>query len=120
MENEKSNIEKIIENTIKNLDGQIKTQKIVGEKIKNDKGQTVIPISKVTIGLLSGGGEYGDIKITKELGNHFAGGTFTLCQIKPTCFVIDNGDGFNVVSSNGDSFEKLMILLGKIIRKIKL
>ena len=119
MQNEKSSIEKVLESTVKNLSAVIEVDKITGTPIKNEKGQTAIPVSNLTVGLICGGGEYGDVKVIKETGEYFAGGAVTIASVKPQCFLIDNGDGFKVINESGEGLESFFKALAKIIGKIK-
>lgn len=119
MQNEKSSIEKVLESTVKNISSMIAVDTIIGTPIKNEKGQTAIPLSKLTVGLLCAGGEYGDVKIIKESGEKFAGGAVSVASIKPQCFLIDNGDGYKVVNQSGDGFESFLKALAKFIGNIK-
>ena len=118
MENEiKSNAEKLIETTIEKL-CEISSEQIVGKPIKNDIGQTVIPVSNLTLVSFGGGGEYGDVKVSKAVGNHFAGGSFTVCSLKPNSFLVDNGSGFRVVKGS-DSFESVLAIIKNLSEKLK-
>lgn len=116
MEN-KNNVQKVIESAMQNAN-EFSVNKIVGEPIKNESGQIVIPISNVTVAVFSGGGEYGDVKIAKEIGDHFAGGELTVCSVKPSCFVVDNGNGFSVIKSN-DVLENLCAIIKSVADKLK-
>ena len=113
----KNNVQKVIESAMEKIN-EIKATQIVGEPIKNELGQTVIPVSSVTYAVLSGGGEYGDVKIAKEVGDHFAGGEITICSLKPNCFIIDNGNGF-FITKNSDVLENIYSIIKVISEKIK-
>lgn len=120
MQNEKNNIEKVLENTIKNISQIIEVDKIVGKPIINENGQAVIPISKITVATFCGGGEYGDVKVIKESGEYFAGGAVSVLNIKPECFVIDNGNGYSVINESGEGLEAFLKSIAKILSNIKL
>lgn len=115
---DKNNIQSIIETAIKNVDCILQQNRTVGSPIVNEKGQTVIPVCSVTVGILSGGGEYADVKVAKDLGEQVAGGGITICNMKPSCFIVDNGDGYKIVNTN-DSFEVFVKALMKLAEKIK-
>ena len=59
-------IKDLIENTMKNLHCLIETNTIVGEPIFSPDGSIIIPISKVSVGYVVGGGEYTDVAISKK------------------------------------------------------
>ena len=58
---ENNKINKAIETAIKSLGTIIDVNTVVGKPIKTENGDYVVPISKVTIGVLAGGGEYGKV-----------------------------------------------------------
>jgi len=66
MSKEKNNVENVIESAMRNLDLSVEKQKTVGEVIVNERGQRVIPVFNMTVGVMCGGGEYGSLKISKD------------------------------------------------------
>ncbi len=118
MENQnKNNVEKVIESAMKKMN-EISGSQVLGMPIKNELGQTVVPVSNVTMAIFSGGGEYGDVKVSKALGERFAGGGITVCSLKPTYFIIDNGAGFTVTKTT-DVLDNVLGLIRTITDKIK-
>ncbi len=114
---EKNKVEKIIESAMNKIN-LISGSQIIGDKIINENGQAVVPICNLTVAVISGGGEYGDVKIAKAVGDHFAGGDVTVCSVKPTAYVIDNGSGFSVIK-NTDIIENISALTKLILEKLK-
>lgn len=117
MSKEKCSVESVIESAMKNLDVSVEKQKAVGDTIVNEKGQSVIPVFNMTVGVMCGGGEYGGVKVAKDLSDRFAGGVVTVCNLKPDCFIVDNSKGFTVVNHN-DCFESLLRIISKIAGEI--
>ena len=115
---QKNNVKQVIESAVQNIGSVISADKIVGEKIINEKGQTVIPVSKLTVAVLGGGGEYGDVKVSEKLGERFAGGSLTVTSIKPECFIIDNGKGFEIAPAQG-ALDSLLTALSRVLQKVK-
>lgn len=65
----------MVETSLHNLNELVDVNTVIGKPIATLGGYQLIPVSKVTMGYLSGGGEYGEIKILKEDENYpFAGG----------------------------------------------
>ena len=58
MENEKIN--GLIENATGNLAQIVDVDTVIGKPITTVSGFQIIPFSKVTLGTVAGGGEYGD------------------------------------------------------------
>ena len=120
MEKEKRNkIEELIFETMENLKGMADTDTIIGNPVKTPLG-IVIPVSKVTVGFLSGGGEYGEIKYYKKDEEFpFSGGSGGIVSVKPLGFLIDNGLGCKVVPMGGDLYDKIFSACETFINSLK-
>ena len=70
-------------------------------------GTTVIPVSKVTVGFLSGDGEYGQIKIFQPNKNYpsstASGG---VAAVRPCGFLIEKGKTVKYIDCPDNVFEK--------------
>ena len=64
-------INNLIDASVVTLGDLADVDTVVGKPIVTASGFQVIPFSKVTMGCLSGGGEYGDIKVVKEADEIF-------------------------------------------------
>ena len=62
---QKHPIEEVITDTLKNIKNIIEIDTIIGTPIKTENNNIVIPVSKVSVGYVGGGGEYYDTKIKK-------------------------------------------------------
>lgn len=106
---ENNKITKVIESTFKNLSGIIDVNTVVGKPIKTDDGEYVVPVSKVTIGVLMGGGEYGKISIFKKGDDlPYSAGNGAIVSIKPCGFLIKESDKYKVLSVSDKPYEKLL------------
>lgn len=117
----KSNHEQIneINDTLKHVKNIIDTDTIVGKEIKTSDGVTIIPISKVIVGYIGGGGEYFDIKVKKN-DAPYASGCGTGAYIKPIGFLVvknDNSVKFIEVDKNID-LNKIMEYAEKIVESL--
>lgn len=111
MQSKNSRINEIIENTIKNMNGLIDVNTVVGAPIENKGNDLIIPVSKVTFGLLTGGGEYGKVNIFKTASDlPHTGGNGTVVSVKPCGFLIKNSAGEYKVLSVGTNgiYENLL------------
>lgn len=119
MAKEQNKIENLISNAIKNLSGMVDVNTVVGKPLVTEAG-TVIPVSKVSVGYLTGGGEYGEVKYFKKDENYpFSGGSGAVVSMNPIGFLIDNGSGFRVVPVKGDMYDKLIGAIENIIDSVK-
>jgi sporulation protein YtfJ len=101
-------IASIIESTFKNLNEIIDVNTVVGKPIKTDDGEYVVPISKVTIGVLMGGGEYGKVSIFKKGEDlPYSAGNGAIISIKPCGFLLKENEHYKIISVCDKPMEKL-------------
>ena len=92
---------------------------VIGKPVQTASGAQVIPFTKVTMGYLSGGGEYGDVKkIEDNECLPFAGGAGTVINVKPAGFLIDDGKEFRIVRVTDDALDGLIEKAGDLMSKI--
>ena len=69
-------INNLIDASVMTLNDLANVDTVIGKPIITASGFQIIPFSKVTMGSLSGGGEYRDVKVVKETDSMpFAGGS---------------------------------------------
>jgi len=113
-------INKAIETAIKNIQEIVDVNTIIGKPIENAQGKTIIPVAKVTLALLSGGGEYGKLTLFKKSEDlPFSAGNGTIVSIKPCGFLVDNNDGFNLLKVEEKLEDNLLNNILELISKIK-
>lgn len=106
---ENNRINKAIETAIKNLNSMIDVNTVVGKPIKTESGEYVIPVSKVTVGVLAGGGEYGKVGIFKKGSDlPYSAGNGAIVSVKPCGFLIKDDDKFRIISVADNPYEKLI------------
>ena len=115
-------IDSILEKTAEKLTGLIDVNTVVGSPVYSASGAQIIPFTKVTMGYLSGGGEYGEVKAIKDDESFpFAGGAGTVINIKPAGFLIDDGKECRIVRVTDDPLdgliEKTAEFLGKVVKR---
>lgn len=96
---------------------------IVGDAIITPDGSTVIPVSKVSLGFVSGGGEYGkDIKDNENnIKFPFVGGGGAGMTLNPIAFVVVKDNDIRLLNVNCpnvfDSFlENIPCMIGQIVK----
>lgn len=119
---EKKKIDVFLEKTAEKLTGLVDVNTVIGKPVRTASGAQIIPFTKVTMGYLSGGGEYGEVKkIEEDECLPFAGGAGTVINVKPVGFLIDDGRECRIVRVADDALdgliEKAGDLIGKIIQK---
>lgn len=109
----------LINASLNSLDILADANCIIGKPIFTASGCQVIPFSKVTMGNLSGGGEYGDVKVVKETDAFpFAGGAGAVVSMKPLGFLIDDGKGCKIMKITEEPLDNLIERAGDIMRDV--
>ena len=86
-------IPEIIRSSMESIRSMVDANTVIGDPIATETGTTIIPISKISIGIASGGVDYHAAKETTPRQN-FGGGGGTGLSVVPV--------GFLVVDKNGD------------------
>ena len=119
MMEKKKKINALIDSSFEKLDELIDVNTVIGEPFLSASGFQIIPFSKVTLGNLSGGGEYGDVKLVKETDNFsFAGGMGAVVSMKPMGFLIDDGKSCHILKITDEPLDNLIERAGEILRDI--
>ncbi len=113
-------INETIQTALKNLSEIIDVNTVVGSPINTDNGQVIIPISKVTVGVLAGGGEYGKISIFKKNDDlPFSAGNGAIVSLKPCGFLVKEQDKYRLICVSNNVYEKFIDKATDIISDIK-
>lgn len=116
-------IEALMKTTLESIKQMVDVNTIVGDPVETVDGTTIIPISKVTFGFASGGGEYQDNTENEEKKESypFAGGTGAGVSVKPVAFMIVNKSDMKLLSvqENANMLDNIFGFSVKIIDKIQ-
>lgn len=105
---EHNRINNVIETTFKSLSNIIDVNTVIGNPIKSSDGSLIIPITKVVVGVLSGGGEYGKINLFKNGKDlPYSAGNGAIVSVKPCGFLINEGNGYKMISVSESPYEKM-------------
>ena len=105
----------------------VDAQTIIGEPILTNSGTTIIPVSKVSIGYVTGGLDYSSKKGEDQKGpsQNFGGGGGTGVSVTPVGFLSIDADGkvdlITISNPGGGSVDKITSLVEKapdILEKI--
>lgn len=112
-------INSLIDASVLTLGDLADVDTVVGKPIVTASGFQVIPFSKVTMGCLSGGGEYGDIKVVKEANSMpFAGGSGSVVSRNRWDLFIDDGKSCRMVRITDEPIDNLIEKASEIVRNI--
>ena len=111
----KMGVEELMQEVVEQLEKLVTTRTIVGEPI-TVAGKTVIPISKVSFGFGSAGGE---CKHDEESG--FGGGGGGGAKIEPVAFLVVSEDEVKLLPTTGKGIDigKIMEAVPEVVDKIK-
>lgn len=89
----------IIKNAMEKLKNLVETNTVVGSPIKLDNNQTIIPVSKINVGFVAGGGEVKcNLKKIKSENYPFAGGSGSGFNITPIGFLVIDNDKIEFIA----------------------
>lgn len=118
LNDKKQNQKEYIVKSIKDFGDVLNANSIIGTPVKTDDGTTIIPVLKITVGYLGGGGEYGDIKLfTKEKTHPFAGGSGAIINMSPCGFLICKNSSVNFVKVQEDIADKVFEKTSEFVSK---
>lgn len=113
-----SEIPEVLDSTIKNLKSMLAENEFIGRAIEFEDTK-VFPISKITMGFVSGGGEY-DAKRKKIKDFPFAGGSGGGVNITPIGFLVLDGQSARFIKVENDgNLEKIIEIAKNLAGKIR-
>lgn len=124
-------IENILKTTMDEIARMIDVNTIVGDAVETTDGNVIIPISQVSVGFVSGGGEYGtngssNVNKTPEGATEstssrpFAGGSGAGTCIKPIAFLVVNSNKVKVLPVHFNSiYDRLVELVPQVLEELR-
>ena len=120
MENKYDRVNKSIETAFKSLNELVDVNTVVGQAIATPDGEYIVPVSKVTMGVIMGGGEYGKVKIFKTSSDlPFTAGNGALISVKPCCFLVRESGKYKILSVSENTCEKLVDKFIDLLSEVK-
>jgi len=121
MENE-NKLKDMIQDTLKDVKSAIDADTLIGKPITTDTGLVIIPISRMSMGIVTGGLNLP----SKNNGNHLSGAGGTGVSVEPIAFLTITPDGKTevvpMVTEAPDTLGAIANTVGsipEIIRKLK-
>lgn len=114
-------INDLISSSMEKIKTIVDSSTIVGEKVTTDDGTTIIPISKISVGYVVGGGEYADLS-SRRVANHFpmAGGSSGGMSVTPVGFLVITSTEVNFVNvENKSLYQTMLNMFNTLISKFE-
>lgn len=105
-------IERIMDTAFIKIRTLVDADTIIGNPVTTADGVSIIPVSKVTMGFLTGGGEYSDMNKESSSEYPFAGGSGAGVSVSPIGFLVSDGKTVKLI--NVDDKNPLDKFLGMI------
>lgn len=123
-------ISEIISESLEKMRSLVDANTIIGAPIDGGAGTTIIPVSKISVGIASGGLDFNGKQKDKNGGkDHFGGGGGTGLLVTPVAFLVVHADGsvemLNVSNPTGNpadlgyNIASLVDRAPEIVEKIK-
>ena len=81
-------IPEIIRSSLENIRSMVDANTVVGDPIVTNPGTTIIPISKISVGIASGGVDYNGNQDSPARPQNFGGGGGTGMSVVPVGFLV--------------------------------
>lgn len=97
-------IKNLIDSSLDSIRNMVDVNSVIGEPVSLPDGTTLIPISKVSVGFVSGGGEYTDLNSKRNIDDFpMAGGTGGGYSVSPIGFFVLKDSKFKLVHADKSS-----------------
>ncbi len=105
-----NDIEELIVSAFDKIKTIVDANTIIGEKLETKDGTFIIPISKVTVGYVVGGGEYADLS-ARRVATHYpmSGGSGGGMSVTPVGFLIEKDGQVQFVNVENKSLYQTVL-----------
>ncbi len=116
MENNENYIDDFINSSISNIKDLARTSTIIGDPIISPTGNILIPVSKVSVGFVVGGGQYNSI--SKKLPYPMAGGSGGGVSVTPIGFIVEDDNNVKYIDiENKSSYQTMLNIINAIAKR---
>lgn len=114
-------INSLIDGAMDKIKTIVDSSTVIGDKIETSDGTVIIPISKVSVGYVVGGGEYADLS-SRRVANHFpmAGGSSGGMSVTPVGFLVENNGEVKFVNvENKSLYQTVLNMFNALLSKME-
>ena len=99
--NKDKKLESLVDVSLEKIRGLIDVNCVIGSAISMPDGTSIIPISKVSVGFVAGGGEYNDLNSKRNSADFpMAGGTGGGFTVSPIGFFVADKNKFKLIRAD--------------------
>ncbi len=113
-------INNLIDGAMEKIKTIVDSSTVIGEKVEAGDGTTIIPISKVAVGYVVGGGEYADLS-SRRVANHFpmAGGSSGGMSVTPVGFLVESKGEVSFINvENKSMYQTILNMFNSLLAKM--
>ena len=111
-------IERLMDTAFTKLRALVDADTVVGKPVNTEDGASIIPLSKVTLGFLTGGGEYSD-SMQQNPEYPFAGGSGVAVSVSPIGFLVSDGNSVKIIKMDDrNPFDKVLELIPELTESV--
>ena len=110
-------VQELMANTLGKMRELVDSNTVIGTPITNESGVTIIPVSKISFGFVSGGTDFANDK-QKDL---FGGAASSGASITPVGFLVINGTSvkFMQVAEGNRTIDRVINMMPEVIDKLE-
>lgn len=113
-------INNLIDGAMEKIKTIVDSSTVIGDKVEAGDGTTIIPISKVAVGYVVGGGEYADLS-SRRVANHFpmAGGSSGGMSVTPVGFLVESKGEVSFINvENKSMYQTILNMFNSLLAKM--
>ena len=111
-------VERVMDTAFTKIRALVDADTVVGKPIETVDGASIIPISKLTLGFLTGGGEYSD-SMRQNPEYPFAGGSGVGVSVTPIGFLVSEGSSVKIIRMDDKNpFDKILGLIPELTESV--
>lgn len=119
LQNNEHPVERVMDNAFTKIRTLVDADTVIGNPVITADGVSIIPLSKVTMGFLTGGGEYSDMSRQTYTEYPFAGGSGAGVSVSPVGFLVSDGKSVKLVNiDDKNPLEKILDTVPDILDEI--
>lgn len=118
MANNEHPINGMMDVTMEKIRQMVDANTIIGNPINTADGTTILPVSKITYGFVSGGGDYASNKSSKDL---FGGGSGAGVSVTPVAFLVLHQGNVRMIqiADKSSSIDRALNLIPDVMDKVQ-